>query len=884
MKVMLMFSLLFLGLILIGHSCHGLDLQSPSFLEDSLHLDKAVAKNLFQSKLISLLNSLSARRYCRFVAQLAAELGIKFSRTQDLLAKIEGDSSSFRIMPKQRQNRRACRHWQAKVVHFRKLFRIKDTKKPPNGKAERIDIIERELPSLFNNLPLPFQCELLFEVGRRSVFKPFEASDNSVNSITKMNLYEVGNIVQKSERTLTQDISIVRVADRCVKVLAGKKYRTTDVTISAELDDHQLRKWKRGFRTKMQWIMGRFAENNGIKLENLHNLTAKQNLPYSAYFTHLLNTSETGRRIEMRFHMHVIKANSRALEARFVLAALDALDKETLMKILEAKDIKYVAVDHFIGTGIGAMHSYNLKMLFPTYLRRYFNTALRRHEQCLIIHLVTKYSNSSSEKVIEFLKRKKIDVKFPCSTMNGVMSVVLSPKRNRENEVVVPNTAQPSGETTLLTLQLHPFWNIGRKTDGLPATRSINQVKKKYVHYRKATMVEIVMFVLLGSLSVVLVVFFVTCVLFVVRKRRLRKHMDLMLQQQQRLKMDAPSQSNPESVPLNSELRVDHLNPSNFASGAPLRDYQEKCECLLLPREGISVHDQQSRSERLTSVNLEPLRFSTDDEESRYEDEGNFRFSPTSKHFDPSSLYRGGKRLVPAIRYSKALARRRAQMDGGKEALEKVPEMRTVEVAQRCGSARQVLSLNGGQCSLALDCEGACALSRNKIAVFELASDPRAVERCEASDDRPCSTSGESARVEIVMKNEARAWNCLQENADGDALTKVSGRKRRKKRKKSHSRGAERRSSKKSIEQRYERQHKKRIHKSRNNDDELRHRGEGKEAEEKSHVIDSTKAEKFDVNEQMGALVDNRQVASPSNILSNHEDDTGLEENNTNIV
>ena len=662
-----------LGLLAALTLCNSLELQSPSFLDDALHLDKETAKTLFRSKLISLLNSLSARRHCHFVAQLAAKLGIKLSRTQDLITKLQRSSSSSRLAP---NSRRSCRYWESKVSNFRKLLRIKGVKKSPSRKAERLEIIKKDLPSLYNNLPLPFQCEMLFEVGRKSILRPFEASENSVNSVTKMNLYEVGNIIKKSEITLIEGITSVRVADRCVKVLAGKKYRTTDVIISVNLGSNQLQKWKRGFRAKMQWIMGRFAEHNGIKLGSLHNLTSKQNLPYSAYFTHFLNTSKVGQHVEIRFHMHLRKANSRALEARFVLTALDSLDKQTLMKILDVSDVKYWAVDHVIGTG-SSPQSYNLKMLFPTYLRRYFNDALRRHERCLIKHFVTQYSNSSSEKVMQFLKRKKINVNFPCSIMNGVMSVVVSPKRNRENEVIVRKTGLPVGKTTPRTIEIRHFWRIGGKYNTRLATNGLEQMKKKYVHYRRATAVEIVMFVLLGSLSIVLIIFFVTCVLFIVRKQRLRK--DLQRKPNDPAERNAQPQLTAEGTrDVTRPLAEAYVEDQNLP-GASQGQSDVQCECALLPRDGVFLHDKRRTREKIINVTLEPLRFSTDEEENRCDEEDSPRFSPTARMCEPSSIYRGGRRLVPAVRYSKALARKRARSDSDRAALENVPEKGTFE-------------------------------------------------------------------------------------------------------------------------------------------------------------------------------------------------------------
>ena len=624
---------------------------------------------------MSLLNSLSARRHCHFVAQLAAKLGVRFSQTQDLIAKLESSWKSSRQKP---NKRRSCRHWKSKVNHFRKLFRMKDGRKLSVKKVSRLEFIRKELPSLYNNLPLPFQCEMLFEIGRRSVLKPFDASENSVNSVSKMSLYEVGNIIKKSEKALLESVSIVRVADRCIKVLAGKKYRTTDMIISVELVDDQVKTWKRGFRAKMQWIMGRFAEHNRIKLDDLHNMTSQHNLPYSAYFTHLLNSSIVGRRLEVKFHMHLIKANSRALEARFVLAALDALNKKDLMKILDVSDVRYRAVDHFIGTGISSIQSYTLKMLFPTYLRKFFNDVLQKHERCLVKYLVTQYSNSSNERVMEFLKRKRIDVDFPCSIMNGVMSVVLSPKRNRENEVVLRKTDLPVGRTTPHTLEFYQFWKIGGKNKKRVATSGIEQIKKKYVHYRKATMVEIVMFVLLGSLSIVLVIFFITCILYIFRRRRLRKH--LPSRQNERTELDGPPQRVAETSRNVAQSFSGSSSERQVVSGASRGQNEIQYDCTSTQRDGVVLRDKRSSCEKIINVTLEPLRFSTDDEESRCDDEDSPRFSPKSRIFEPSSLYLGGKRLVPAVRFSKALARKRARSNSECTVLEKVPEKGVVEI------------------------------------------------------------------------------------------------------------------------------------------------------------------------------------------------------------
>lgn len=757
--------------------------------------------------MISLLNSLSARRYCRFIAQLSAKLNIKFSRTQDLIAKLGRNS---RVSFNSSKTRRTCRHWKSRVSHFKMLFNIDYARKSKIGKSEKLEMINKELPSLFNNLPLPFQCEVLFEVGQLSVFKPFEAPENSVNSVTKMNLYEVGNVITKSEKTLIEDISIVSVADRCVKVLAGKKYRTTDVVLSVALGNHQVRKWEQSFRVNMQWIMGRFAERNGIKLDGLHNLTSKHNLPYSAYFTHLLNSSLVGDRLELTFHMHLRKANTKALEARFVLAALDAVDRNTLLKIFQVHDIKYWAVDHFIGTGIGPEHSYNLKMLFPSYLRRFFNTSLQRHEKCLILHLVTQYSNSSNEKVTSFLKRKRIEVKFPCSIMNGVMSVVLSPKRNRENQAVVRKTEPSVGNTTPRTLELHPFWNVGRTSETIPVTNSVSRLKKTYVHYRKATMVEIVMFVLLGSLSVVLVIFFVTCVLFIVRKRRLRKHMDSMSQlqqQQQRLQMEAPPQSIEESAKNATEPVLDHNN-GNIIISSFTQVQMERVD-LSSPRGGNSLHDNQGNCRRVVNITLEPLRFSTDDEESRCDDEDSSRFSPTSKHFDPSSFYRGGKRLVPAVRYSKSLARKRAESEGERTVLEKVPEAPERGSKEHFGDEACGMQFSGS-----LEChEEEDTAAHSHPQGYECKLLPK---MCPVLDDKLRS-------VEQSDLSANRTLDSSQEVVDEKAPTSVSDRTKRKRTKKSSSSRGEKRTFKTFKGYKHERRHKTQATASRNGDTNSHH-------------------------------------------------------------
>ena len=649
------FPICFSGVAAKPHISRGLHFKTPPFLEDSVTLNKAAAVRLFRGKLVTLLNSLSARRHCRFVSNLSHKLGLGLSRTQDLINKLANTSTS--TVRNKKNKKRACRHFHTKVTQLKKLFRIKDARK--TKKSERMKIIKKELPSLYNNLPLPFQCEILFEIGRLSAHKSFEILENSVESVTKMNLYEVGNIIKKSEKAVNSEISIVRVADRCVKVLAGKKYRTTDIIISVDIGNQKFKTWKGPFRNKMQWIMGKFAVDNKIKIDNLHNLTAKHNLPYSAYFAHILNASQIGQRYEVKFHMHLLQTNSRALEARFVLAALNALPSEDLKKILDVSYVKYWAVDHYIGTAIESGHLYNLKMLFPTYLRRFFNKTLRTHERCLIIHLVSHYSNSSNEKVTEFLQRKRVDVKFPCSIVNGVMSVVLSPKRNRENEAVVRKTEISTGITTPRTLELHPFWNLGNEGRPLPATESVKDVQKKVITYRKATMVEIIMFILLGSLAIVLVIFFVTCVLFIVRKRTVRKEQSSTYKQQQQLGNCVP-QITTEHSPLNS---------SGYHMG---NDFSQR---RVLTMNMNDTNDTQTTGGRLMNVTLEPLRFSTDDEESRCDDDANSCCSSGARYpGGVASFYRGGRRLVPAVRYSKSLARKLAQSDSERTILEKVPE------------------------------------------------------------------------------------------------------------------------------------------------------------------------------------------------------------------
>ncbi len=565
--------------------------QTPSFLEDTVSLDKTTAISLFRGKLVNLLNSLSARRHCRFVSELSSKIGLSIPRTQDLLNKlIKHDTTQ------KKTKKRTCRYWHTKITKIKKLFHIPNSKSKSN-RDQRMRIIHQELPKLYNNLPLPFQCEILFEVGRLSAMDGFELSENSVNYVTKMNLYEVGNIIKKSEKVVSSQVAMVRVADRCVKVLAGQKYRTTDIVISVPIGNQPLQKWERNLREKMPWICGKFSLDKGIKMENLHNFTVKKNLPFSAYFTHVLNSSVVGSRYEVKFHMHLIQANSMALEARFVLSALNAVSRKDLEMVLQTRDIKYWSVDHFIGTAVQSMNSYNLKMLFPTYLRGFFNLALKRHERCLIIHLVSKYSNSSTEKVTDFLKRKRVDVKFPCSIVNGVMSVVISPKRNRENELNSRKFETSTRKTAAPTLVIQPFWPAPKKEIKSKSTNT------EIVHYKKATLVEIVMLVLLGAVAVVFVVFTFTCVLFIVRKRRFKK---------QQIKHRAGNIS--ESTNGDQDIVVDASKLSDDELRVELNMLKWKGEKLSRP---VYWSQRHQNGDKLIGVTLEPLRISTDDEESR---------------------------------------------------------------------------------------------------------------------------------------------------------------------------------------------------------------------------------------------------------------------------
>ncbi|XP_065054563.1 uncharacterized protein LOC135683282 [Rhopilema esculentum] len=665
-KILIIFAVA--GMVANLSGTWALDIDSPSFLEDSLTLDNGAAISLFHGKLITLLNSLPARRHCSFISQLSTRLGVSISRTQKLVNRLTNGTVS---KSNTRSKTRTCRLWKVKVSQFKKLLhgQQKAKKRKPPSKLQRFEIIKSELPSLYNNLPLPFQCEVLFEVGRRSAFRLLKTSDNSVSSVTKMNLYEVVNIIKMSEKALTTKTSIVKNADRCVKVLAGKNHRTTNIVVSVALGNKFVEKWKRSFRPKMQWIMGKFAKDNGIKVDNLHNLTATHNLPYSAYFAHILNSSYYEGRYEIRFHMHLLQTNSRAMEARLVLAALNSISKADLKKILEVDDIKYWAVNHNIGTEVEARSSYNLKMLFPTYLRQYFNGTLQRHEKCLIIHLMTHYSNSSNEKVTVFLKRKRIDVKFPCSIVNGVMSVVLSTKRNRENVIAPRKTEPPAGQATLRTQELHPFWNVGaRGKHKNRTTEKVNTLKRVVVNYRKVTMVEIVMLVLLGSLAVVIIIFFVTCTLFIVKKRRFKKEMELLresnhLQGSGALTPCSDVRSSQDESEAEFLQVNDILQQPSSASKSNSQSFNEK---------------QTTTPGKLINLKLEPLRFSTDDEESRCDDEESVSFSPSRRHSgSSSSIYHGGRRMVPAVRYSKTLALKLASADSDKAMLERVPEKGT---------------------------------------------------------------------------------------------------------------------------------------------------------------------------------------------------------------
>eukprot|EP00794_Sanderia_malayensis_P014109 gene14109-15583_t len=572
--------------------------QTPSFLEDTVSLDTETAVSMFKSKIVSLLNSLSARRHCRFVSDLSHKIGTSISRTQDILNKL---NNNFR-KKKKKLKRRTCRYWHRNITEFRKLFHLDKVKNKLN-KNQRIAIIHKELPKLYNNIPLPFQCEMMFEVGRLSGMNDLGLSMNSVNSVTKMNLYEVGNIIKKSEKVLSSKVTIVNVADRCVKVLAGQKYRTTNVIISVPAGNEPLLKWERIIRNKMPWICGKFALDNGIKVENLHNLTVKQNLPFSAYFTHILNSSVVGSRYEVKFHMHLLQANSMALEARFVLSALKALSSKEMKVLFQVNDVRYWSIDHNIGATIQSVNKYNMKMLFPTYLRGYFNLVLRRHERCIIVHLVSKYSNSSTEKVVEFLKRKRIAVKYPCSITNGVMSVVLSPKHIRDDDakkrVSTSRTAAP-------TVVIQPIWPAPKKAKKAKEVSTTNEI----IHYKKATLLEIVLLVLVGAVVILLIIFTITCTLFIARKRRTKK---------QEIEEDRAA----------NQSERNGLNPEIVVDASKLTEDELRIELDMLKWKGRklsrpvywsqrSCNSSNENGDMLIGVPLEPLRISTDeDEESR---------------------------------------------------------------------------------------------------------------------------------------------------------------------------------------------------------------------------------------------------------------------------
>ena len=398
---------------------------------------------------------------------------------------------------------------------------------------------------------------------------------------------------------------------QCNRILSGRENRYDTVLLTVDLGNLTWYHWLRQFRRKIIRVCGKYAVDKGIEIpDEVYRFIGKQEIPYNAYHLHILNHSTIENIFKIQFHIHLIKEKSDPLEANFVISALEHYGYNQLLDYFKVKNITYNALIPKRNRNSVPQFS-RLRSLFPSYLRKYF-ISLRRRDRCIILHIIAQYSNNTIDSLSNFLSRKRVKLKFTCAAVDGKIAVI--------------SKATPA-HTTLASsvVDLHPtvqgYWPKYLKTFRSDIVRLSDDVQDQKI----VTPVEITMFIILGMLFVVSVVFVIVCLTYCHTKRKVKRQLDLCslsgVQDSQQHSGNATNENGSNmskkehkvEITLNKVPLQQISKPLPYWKGTETTLYTYDKAILALRQSPYKYCRENHDGEEHFVTSLEPIHFSTDD-------------------------------------------------------------------------------------------------------------------------------------------------------------------------------------------------------------------------------------------------------------------------------
>ena len=374
---------------------------------------------------------------------------------------------------------------------------------------------------LYNYLPLTVQCGILIEItlrkvseetGKGKVFKYMKAIHNNTyfNNKTERKNYlkSLGTLIKQTEKEINQGKDLtMKIGRQCKNILLHRKAFSKSIEYFVQYDNQTTDKAvEEILRTETAQIAGDYAETIGKKPKTNINFPG---IGRKVYFGLVQKVSKKFKKGSI-FHVAYfpVRHGANAVNIHMVMAALYNYGTEKFKKKFNI-NMRFRAIRDQNELEYGTFE-------FPPYLKRYIDTS-NKDRKCMYVELITQYSLHTKFLVITSFRanqRADTDLRYCLEDR------VLSNKEKLLRDKYFPegrNEKEKKGKERERTTRKHTEIITFTPT---PPKPQISVTPKKNVIIRKLTNLEIIMIAALCVTFVSSIVFFITCVIFLRRKRK----------------------------------------------------------------------------------------------------------------------------------------------------------------------------------------------------------------------------------------------------------------------------------------------------------------------------------------------------------------------------
>lgn len=377
----------------------------------------------------------------------------------------------------------------------------------PNKYAKIFDLQAH----LYNYLPLTVQCGILIEITLRKVseetdkgevFKYMKAIHNNTyfNNKTERKNYlkNLGTLIKQTEKEINQGKDLtMKIWRQCKNILLHRKAFSKSIEYFVQYDNQTTEKAvEEILRTETAQIAGDYAETIGKKPKTDGHFPG---IGEQVYFGSVQKVNKKVKKGSI-FHVAYIPVRNGAnpVNIHLIMAALYNYGIEKFKNKFNI-NMRFSAIRDQNKLEYGTFE-------FPPYLKRYIDTS-NKDRKCMYVELITQYSLHTKFLVItSFRANQRADTDLRYCLEDRVLSS--KEKQLRDKYFPEAKNEKAKKHTKLITF-----------TPTSPKPQ-ISVTPKKNVIIRKLTNLEIIMIAALSITFVSSIVFFITCVIFLRRKKK----------------------------------------------------------------------------------------------------------------------------------------------------------------------------------------------------------------------------------------------------------------------------------------------------------------------------------------------------------------------------